>query len=153
MPALVVFHTPPDETPMYHVCLFSGCTAMEPTRPDAIAGPTARRRKSSNVAWTNGSGLLLPVAGGAGSWALTARVHSSVLARSSLFMALRDVTAGATRSAEASRCGVDVNDARERNVRSARRRTIVRVVVAQRLRRTKVVHDEWFQVVNLLESS
>ena len=24
MPALVVFHTPPDDTPMYHVCLFSG---------------------------------------------------------------------------------------------------------------------------------
>src|SRR6185503_355320 len=37
MPALVVFHTPPEATPMYQVCLSSGCTAMTLMRPDIMA--------------------------------------------------------------------------------------------------------------------
>src|SRR5688572_15351958 len=50
VPALCVFHTPPDATPMYHVCLSSGCTATTLMRPDISAGPTARSRKALNVA-------------------------------------------------------------------------------------------------------
>ena len=54
MPALVVFHTPPEATPMYQVCLSSGCTAMVLTRPDISAGPTARKRSSVNVPAAHG---------------------------------------------------------------------------------------------------
>ena len=57
VPALVVFQTPPDATPMYHVCLSSGCTATTLTRPDISAGPTARKRSSLNVPDAQGSWL------------------------------------------------------------------------------------------------
>ena len=49
VPALVVFQTPPDATPMYQVCLSSGCTATTLMRPDISAGPTARSLKSLKV--------------------------------------------------------------------------------------------------------
>ena len=55
VPALVVFHTPPDATPMYHVCLSSGCTAIELMRPDMSAGPTARSFNSLKVPDAQGS--------------------------------------------------------------------------------------------------
>ena len=57
VPALVVFHTPPDATPMYQVCLSSGCTATTLMRPDIIAGPTARSFSSLKVPDAQGSWL------------------------------------------------------------------------------------------------
>src|SRR5687767_4065545 len=56
VPALVVFQTPPEATPIYQVCLSSGCTAITLMRPDIRAGPTDRSLK------------LLKVAGAQGSW-------------------------------------------------------------------------------------
>src|SRR3954451_22504780 len=96
MPAFVVFHTPPDDTPMYQVCLLSGCTAIDPMRPEAMAGPTARRRNSSKVADANGSWLRAPSpACVAGSCAATTSVENSASERRvSFLMAVRDITAG-----------------------------------------------------------
>src|SRR5689334_11430601 len=53
VPALVVFHTPPDATATYHVFLSRGCTAMSATRPEVSAGPIERNRNPLN-------GLLRP---------------------------------------------------------------------------------------------
>src|SRR5262245_37039830 len=66
VPALVVFQTPPDATPMYQVCLSSGCTAIELMRPDINAGPMARSRRSLKVADVQGSLLATAPACAAG---------------------------------------------------------------------------------------
>src|SRR5436190_19243413 len=48
VPALMVFHTPPDATATYQVFLSRGCTAMSATRPDVSAGPMERKRSPLN---------------------------------------------------------------------------------------------------------
>ena len=96
MPALVVFHTPPEATPTYHVCLSSGCTAMALTRPDIRAGPTARRRNSLNVPALSGSCVAGAPAGAPagdaacrGSCAATPTTHVSTTAAIAAPHALR----------------------------------------------------------------
>src|SRR5689334_11481883 len=42
MPALVVFHSPPDAVATYHVLLSVGCTAMSRMRPEITPGPIER---------------------------------------------------------------------------------------------------------------
>jgi hypothetical protein len=55
VPAFVVFHTPPDATPAYHVAGCVGCTTTWFTRPDISAGPIGRKRKEANVPLCHGS--------------------------------------------------------------------------------------------------
>src|SRR6478672_11274493 len=45
VPALVVFHTPPDATATYQMRLSRGWTAMSAMRPDVSAGPIDRSRR------------------------------------------------------------------------------------------------------------
>ena len=49
VPALVVFHTPPEPTATYQVARFSGWMAMSATRPDISAGPIPRSSSPANV--------------------------------------------------------------------------------------------------------
>ena len=46
VPALVVFHTPPDPTATYHVCGWVGWIAISAIRPEAKAGPIDRHLKA-----------------------------------------------------------------------------------------------------------
>src|ERR1051326_5390863 len=144
MPALVVFHTPPDDTPMYQVCLFPGCTAIDPMRPEAIAGPTERRRNSSKVADANGSWLRAPSAvcvvvsrGCCGSCAETTSVEISASERRvSFLITVRDSLFQRDDQYFAARAGVQraigVGDGVERKARGDAGRERLRSRAAQR---------------------
>src|SRR5512143_768840 len=82
VPALSVFHTPPEPTATYHVCRLSGWMTMSLMRPAMMAGPMLRKARParspslrSGVLAAGAAALALGL--GAGVWPGTAAVKNA----------------------------------------------------------------------------